>query len=282
MQFIPVLLIICGIVAIVITVAAVSSHLERRRREKIEKWAAEADWRFDPAAIGIEPVLSELPLFSTGHSRKACNLVAKRSAHGADEFWIFDYEYTVGHGKHRRTHRQTIAAFPNIAANLPAFQLGPESFFHKIASSFGYQDIDFEAHPMFSKKFLLRGAEEQAIRALFSADLISRIEPLDNTSLEGDGAAIICFQAGKRRDPADFLAMFQEAQGIAETICAQPQRPSEPTRRPAEQTPPEPTVTASNAGFDDLPSTDENWNKPRMSRVSYRETPPASFDDWDA
>jgi len=44
---------------------------------------------------------------------------------------------------------------------LPFFELKPENTFHKIGQVFGYQDIDFEAFPNFSKGYLLRGLMNQ-------------------------------------------------------------------------------------------------------------------------
>ncbi|MEE2905298.1 MAG: hypothetical protein VX801_02765, partial [Gemmatimonadota bacterium] len=60
----------------------------------------------------------------------------------------------------------SMICFQSPQLNLPKFQLGPEGWGIKL----GYQDIDFESHLTaveFSKKYLLRGKDEQKIRALF-------------------------------------------------------------------------------------------------------------------
>ncbi|MEC9473853.1 MAG: hypothetical protein VX584_04130, partial [Actinomycetota bacterium] len=59
---------------------------------------------------------------------------------------------------------------------LPTFVIRPENLFHKIGSTFGYQDIDFDAHPTFSKRYLLRGPDEEAIRNTFTDEFLSSYE----------------------------------------------------------------------------------------------------------
>ena len=113
-------------------------------------------------------------LFSQGRSKRISNLI-----HGdTDEvaLGIFDYRYTTGSGKNSHTYRQTVVCFRSPTSNLPQFALKPQSFLHAVGKLFGYQDIDFQSHPKFSKAFILRGTSETAVRKLFTADLLSFLE----------------------------------------------------------------------------------------------------------
>jgi hypothetical protein len=90
----------------------------------------------------------------------------------------------------------------------------PEHFFHRIGSVLGYQDIDFESHPTaaeFSKKYLLRGKDEQTIRALFTDTVLTffAAHP-DKVLLEGSGDQLILYRDGKIIEPEDIPAFMKE------------------------------------------------------------------------
>jgi len=87
------------------------------------------------------------------------------------EVMLFDYAYTTGSGKNRSTHHQTVAFFQSDALDLPEFVARPEGLFDKIGQVFGYQDIDLPMHPEFSRRFILRGADEGRIRDAFTPEV---------------------------------------------------------------------------------------------------------------
>ncbi len=70
---------------------------------------------------------------------------------------------------------------------LPNFTLRPENLFHKIGQVFGYQDIDFDSHPEFSKRYLLKGENESEVRSTFSADTLAFYESDQKLSTEDAG-----------------------------------------------------------------------------------------------
>ena len=160
--------------------------------------------------------LSHLHLFSQGHSKKVSNLLRGVSGQlgGTDqaEVRIFVYRYVTGGGQHSRSVRQTVIAFRSPELHLPQFALRPENLFHKIGAAFGYQNIDFDAHPKFSKKYLLRGNDEQKIREVFTRQLLAFFETEEGVSVEADGGRLIFYRRGKRIRPED-VGPFME-QGL--------------------------------------------------------------------
>ena len=85
---------------------------------------------------------------------------------------LFDYTYVTGSGKSRHDHHQTVVGLSLPTLTLPPFVLMPENLFHKVVSALGWHDIDFPEAPNFSKRFLLRGAQEHAIRAAFNPGVL--------------------------------------------------------------------------------------------------------------
>ena len=93
---------------------------------------------------------------------------------------------------------------------LPAFQLRPEHLFHKIGAALGFDDIDFDDHPQFSKAYLLRSPQEQAVRDLFNNDVLDFFGTIDKkVCVEADGEWLVMYRQS-RRVKADQLAAFLE------------------------------------------------------------------------
>ena len=155
-----------------------------------------------------------VPLFYEGHSRVITNML-----HGDSELLGFAEEFEVrifayGFSQQQDQHvMQSVICFQSPQLNLPKFQLRPEHFFDKIGSKLGYQDIDFESHPTaveFSKKYLLRGKDEQKIRALFTDEVLAFFAGQDKICVEGFSSHLCFYRARKRIEPEDIPAFMKE------------------------------------------------------------------------
>ncbi len=196
---------------------------ERRRTQALEAAAMQVGLAFsvqeEPLPAGQE---AGLHLFTAGHGRRARNLM--RGGAGGMETVVFDYRYVTGGGKNQSTHDQTVAAFRLTGAALPAFTLGPETFVHRIAEHFGYQDFDFEAHPEFSRRYVLRGQDESAVRNLFAPALIDFFETLTGEnrrwSVEGSGEWLLVFHSERPIKPAELPEFLQQTAAVAAAFRA--------------------------------------------------------------
>src|SRR5262245_4942776 len=128
--FIVVAVIIC-FVAIAIIAAIAAHKAEKKRTEQLGQVAAEMGFEFIPTADkAFVSCFGPLPLFNKGHSKK-CKNVMQKTVRGS-EVSLLDYQYTVGSGKHRHTHRVTVAVFSAAdRGSMPDFELYPEGFWHK-------------------------------------------------------------------------------------------------------------------------------------------------------
>jgi hypothetical protein len=105
----PVLLfILFAIVAIAI--AAVSAYIEHKRTAALQAVAQELGLTFYSRGDTILPSVCDFQLFCKGHARRAKNLMQGELQYVGVQIpvAIFDYRYTVGHGKNRRTYCQTV------------------------------------------------------------------------------------------------------------------------------------------------------------------------------
>jgi hypothetical protein len=161
--------------------------------------------------------LGRFHLFERGHSRRARYVIRGKSS-GADVV-LLDYQYTTGGGKNSHTWRQTVAIYPGAATGLPVFTLSPENILEKVGSLFGYQDIDFEASEEFSKHYLLRGADESAIRAAFGADALSYFAHNRGWSVDSAGGALAVYRSGKRCKPEEIQPFLAETWSVGRALA---------------------------------------------------------------
>lgn len=182
-----------------------------KRRDALQELARELGFAFTDQAPGLDAEdYRSLRIFSLGRNRVYENVLSG-TAEGTAGLVVCDYRYTTGDGRSARTHRQTVALLGYPKGGLPRFELRPESLLHKMSSVFGYQDIDFPEHPDFSAKYLLRGPDEAAVRALFGLNLIQYFEAHPGWCVDGRGRWLAAYRHGRLEDPARLRDFIDEA-----------------------------------------------------------------------
>lgn len=206
-------------VAIIAIAIVVGYYLEKKRTEQLAAAAAELGFEFllktDNGFLGQA---GNSEMFKRGHSHTYSNIL--RGVTNDLKVTIFDFRYVTGSGKHKQTHNQTAVAFQFDGPTLPTFTLEPEHFGHRIAQWFGSQDIDFESHPKFSKGYLLRGPDEDAIRELFRPDVLEFFEEEPGACVAGVGNHVVYFRHRTRIDPAKIRQLLEAGFRVYGTLRA--------------------------------------------------------------
>ncbi len=209
------------IILSIIAAALYSIISARRRRQALIQLASLNNFSYNeslPRNVEYEFSGSNLfsrktsSFFSSNSSSKTYNTLSGNL--DSLPFFSFEYKYTTGSGKNRQTHIQTVAAFAREAYIFPDFYLQPENILHKIASAFGYQDIDFAEDPEFSKNYLLRGKDENAIRMFFSPSKLASLGRTKGWNAEGCGKWILIYKANIQQKPEFYLSFLHEAKQI--------------------------------------------------------------------
>jgi hypothetical protein len=207
--------IVAGIIAVAIIFWIVSRFNGGKRGKAIKKLAESMNYTF--SAKGNETLSSQLynfNLFSKGHSQKISNVIT--GTRNNIRITILDYKFTTGGGKSSHTYEQSVIFFESDKLHLPEFILRPESLFDKIGQVFSNKDIDFKMYPLFSKKFLLRGNDEESIRSLFTDSVLRVYEQHQHLSTEANGSRLIIYQISKRVSPDRIESFIQEGSDIVE------------------------------------------------------------------
>ena len=206
-------LVFFGILAVIGIIVAIGVWMDRKRRDALRAVAEEMGLPFypdgyDQALAGV----AHFKLFNTGRAKKLTKVIVAESDGTA--LCIFDYQYTVGQGKHSKTHVQSVAAVRSDQLQVPDFALKNEGFFSKLGAMVGMQDIDFETHPAFSRMFLLTGSNEDAIRQLFRPELLEYLETKKGISIEAQVGGFVCYTPGSKVKPEAIKSFMTTAYEI--------------------------------------------------------------------
>ena len=208
---------VVGIILLFSAIILLQTYLSYRQTKAVEAIAPQLNLAF----VGnghqqIPGIVQSLNLFSRGRSRRVRNVLRGRR-NGMDVF-VFDYFYTTGSRKHKRTHSYTLAVVQVDGLTVPAFSLVPKTLWHTIGGWFGYQDINFEGYPLFSKQYLLRGSDEVSIRQLFNHHVFSFYTSKHSTCSEGIGNTLIYYRTGGKCHPQGWASLLAQAQDVARLL----------------------------------------------------------------
>lgn len=194
--------IIVLIIALVFVVKRVQSKHAKERTQQLQSAATLLGWQFVPAtAMNWLPNLEQFTLFSEGHNKTITNALYGET--DGVKSALFDYEYVVGSGKNRTIYRQSVVYFESGDLSLPFFSLRQENALYRLISAFGYQDIDFGNRPEFSKRYLLRGPDEAAVRNAFNDTAFAFYETNLGTCTDGGGNQLFVFRQGHKIAPLE-------------------------------------------------------------------------------
>ncbi|NQU98942.1 hypothetical protein HQ533_05755 [Candidatus Woesearchaeota archaeon] len=201
------------VLVIIALVFGLAYYFDKKRRQAMSEEAVRIGFSFEPKGDdGFVEKLLVFKSFKKGHRHRAKNVLKGRR--NSLSWSIFDYRYSVGYGKHSRTYNQTVAMV-NLGIMAPSFYLTKGSFLHKLGSTFGYRDIDFESNPEFSKKYYLSGQDEQAIRKLFSSNILNFFGSVEvKFTVEAEGDKLVVFRPNKKVKPVEIDDYIQDASKI--------------------------------------------------------------------
>lgn len=201
----------CAVTALIIGGLYYGYKAEQKRKQECEELARSLGMQFYPEQGAVS--FPSTRLFTLGRSRKIKNIL--KGPYSGVEALLFDYFYTTGSGKSRKTHFQTVAAFRSERKTIPPFVLRPEGFFDSIAGFFGVQDIDLARYPTFSKMYVLQAANEGTAQLLFSPTTISFFEKSPGWCIESDGTSVVIYKTRVRKPTDQLRSYIDESRKIA-------------------------------------------------------------------
>ena len=129
---------------------------------------------------------------------------------------ICTQEYYESRGKSQVDYIQTLIAVELTKAQLPIFVIEPEGFLNSL---FG-MDIDFSAHPNFSKRYKLYGPNEAHIRQFFTDKILSYYEQQPTFSTIGGGKYLVIYQHNVLLKPKQIINSLNFMGNLANLFSA--------------------------------------------------------------
>lgn len=204
------ILFVVGFFALIGLIIFLALRAERKRKEALMELAARMGFAHEHKPVfNTQGVYAQLRLFNRGRSKKIRNALMQSSDGRTLQF--FDYQYTTGSGKNSTTTMQTVLMLQDANLSLPPFNMQPESFMHRAAKWFVGEDIDFEAHPEFSRKYFLKSDAEAEVRELFAGRLCQFFEQHLGWSVESDNGVLMVYKTGKRMRLKNYEGFMKEA-----------------------------------------------------------------------
>lgn len=201
------------LLGLIILVKRFQSKRAIERTQGLQRAATLLGWQFVQAvALNWIPNLEQFGLFSQGHSKAITN--ALYGEIDGVKTALFDYDYIIGSGKNRTQYRQSVVYFESSDLSLPFFSLRQENALYRLISVFGYQDIDFGNRPEFSRRYLLRGPDEQAVRNAFNDATFDFYEKNQGSCTDGGGNQLFVFRQDHRIAPLEAQSFVNWALGI--------------------------------------------------------------------
>jgi len=182
-----------GTLGLVGVVAYGMSRARKARTEAMRVVGTTMGFAFEETAA--PQALGAFPLMEHGRGREGRNVLAGTLA--GRPATICDYRYVVQSGKSSHEVKQTVVIFTDALAGLPDFELRPENIFHKLGAVFGYQDIDFDTNEEFSRQYLLRGRDEEAIRRAFNSSVLMLLWSEPGWCVQAVAGRLLVFRSGK-------------------------------------------------------------------------------------
>ncbi len=200
------------LILLVAVVALVKHARDAKKRRLAYRAVAEGmGWNYTERDTELVGPYRQLPVFRDGHF--ALNVL--RGDFGSRPAAIF--EYTQGQGK--SAIAQTIVHLQSAAVDLPTVELRPEvKFADQVFKAFGYQDIEFSHRPEFTRRFVLRGPDETAIRARFTDDVVDAIEAIPRVCLQASGPHLFLYRMGEVVMPDALPELLSHANDLLRTF----------------------------------------------------------------
>ena len=186
-----------------------SNHLSRKRVEQLQAVASDLGLEYrDNGSKLLMKQLEKFELKFVDNRKKIANVISGETDNVSIS--IFDLQFSVGKSQQSQRHTQTTVILGSPQLSLPKFELRTEIFLDKMfGKMLDHQDIDFESHPDFSKKFVLAG-DEAAVRDLFQPHILEFFEGKNDVFVEGAGDEIVFYRFGKKVNPDSIKSLFAE------------------------------------------------------------------------
>ncbi len=174
-----------------------------KRQGLLERAASEFNCVYNPDKETDTRFLKNFIFFTTRKIPYLYNRLENKEKH----YSLFDVEFTEGEFIAREVVKTTVL-YLDIPQEAPIFTLDKEGLLHFLYGLEGFVDIDIDRHPDFNKRFFLSGENPEAIRKLFTDDLVLFFESNPYYHLECNGTGLLIIKKERLLSVQEIKAML--------------------------------------------------------------------------
>jgi len=166
------------------------------RQIRLQKIANENGWLLQKEVDWNTSYLREFQFFESRPIESKTNSLKGTDSVSNVNWEIADIIFDEGALLSLEAYHTTVQVI-RLPVKIPKFTIEKEGLFDKmfdrVRAFAGYRDIDFTLHTNFSRKFLVMGEDEQAIRDFFNEDIINFLQKSNIHHIESNGEALMIF-----------------------------------------------------------------------------------------
>jgi MFS superfamily sulfate permease-like transporter len=180
------------------------------RQIELRKFADTNEFAYFPQKVKTSFKYKEFPIQIGNKIPYEENLLSQYSDLGKIE--ASDITLQEGALQDKKETRITIVQVSDFDFPVPDFALEPEGLWSKLFEGVSGKDIDFAAYPGFSKKYYLRGFNENAVTHFFTEPLIHFLENREEMHIECHKHRMIFYKKRDLLEPEEikYVAKFAE------------------------------------------------------------------------
>ena len=145
---------------------------------------------------------------------KVINYAINKLKNKKSSFRVFDLSYSEGAFITKEDLKASFLLFKS-PINLPVFVLDKEDLRTTLYNLAGFDDVNFEKYPDFSKRFHLSGNDNKAIRKIFSPKLIYFFESHPVFHIESNGSHLMIKGKDRLSSIQEIKLMLSFAEDLA-------------------------------------------------------------------
>lgn len=157
-------------------------------------------------------LFQEFSLFSEGQARSIRNMI--RGYRDNAEVSLFEYYYADKQGQALQNFKYTVLLLRSRYLKLPYFSLQPINVFHKLDMFTGRKKISFDSHPKFEKFYVLSGDNEEALRNIFTDEVLSYFQNHIGLNIEGTNDQILIYREGTYLAPEKVHSLLNQGSAV--------------------------------------------------------------------
>lgn len=186
------------------------------RASELSAFAEKNDFNFHPQRAKTGMKYKDFPIQKGSTIRYEENLLEKYSEHAKIE--ISDITVTEVQMNSKDDTHITVIHLSDLEIAIPDFALEPEGLHTMLSEVVGGKDLDFEEYPDFSKKYYLRGYDEQAVRDFFTGDIIQFLESHDEMHVECHKNRLLIFKQRDLMSIQEIESVIRFAEALLKTV----------------------------------------------------------------